>query len=195
MSSKRLGKRLLEPKPKPKICKIREVKREIRILGFSGAVVDGVLCAIGIVMRGGTSLDGLIKVDLEGEKSTETLANAIAESSHYEQLRVVLLEGRLCSEAAIDYRELSSSLKLPVVVLSAEKMPSWGGSYGIGLERRYFLYVTGISLAKAKEILELSTRREGVPEPIRASNVILGGLKRKSLRETAMIRTRNEILP
>ena len=83
----------MEPK------KFRVIKPEIRILGVDdGRFVPhtkGEVIVVGVVFRGGCSLDGVMHthVAIDGFDATEQLASMINSSPHCKQLRLIMLNG------------------------------------------------------------------------------------------------------
>ena len=77
----------------------RVIKPEIRVLGVDDGAftphVKGQVPVIGVVFRGGYWLDGVMhtRIAVDGFDATERIASMIMGSSHYKQLRVVMLNG------------------------------------------------------------------------------------------------------
>lgn len=78
---------------------MRNIKREIRIVGFDDAPfiprTKGKVPVIGVVFRGGDFLDGVFKTEvaIDGMDASDTLIKIINRSKHKEQLRVIMLNG------------------------------------------------------------------------------------------------------
>ncbi|MEM2922512.1 MAG: DUF99 family protein, partial [Candidatus Bathyarchaeia archaeon] len=83
---------MLEP------IRFRNVKSEIRILGVDDCAFQtfkgGRVNVIGVVFRGGICLDGVMGTDVavDGRDSTEQIAKMVKSSSHYKQLRLIMLD-------------------------------------------------------------------------------------------------------
>jgi len=81
------------------VVKIRYVKPEIRMLGIDDGSFQphtkGMVDVVGVVFRGGYWLDGVMRteVEIDGTDATDKIASMIMNSPHYEQLRVVVLNG------------------------------------------------------------------------------------------------------
>jgi endonuclease V-like protein UPF0215 family len=75
----------------------RVIKPEIRVLGVDdgGFVphVEGLVPIIGVVFRGGYWLDGVLstEVEVDGFDATNKIAGMIVDSSHFKQLRIIML--------------------------------------------------------------------------------------------------------
>src|SRR3990170_6644040 len=84
---------------KERAVRIRSVKPEIRVLGVDdGAFVPhgkGSADIVGVVYRGGLWLEGVMRteVEIDGMDTTEKIAAMIVDSPHYDQIRVVILNG------------------------------------------------------------------------------------------------------
>lgn len=81
-------------------------------------------CLVGVVMRGGEWVDGIIVDDIEidGMDSTRTIIDMIEQSRHKEQLRVVLTSGiTFGGFNVLDIQGMFEETGLPVIVVSREK--------------------------------------------------------------------------
>ncbi|MFB0501966.1 MAG: DUF99 family protein, partial [Candidatus Bathyarchaeia archaeon] len=82
-----------------KVVRFRSVKPEIRVLGIDDGIfvphTKGVVDVVGVVYRGGYWLDGVMRteVEVDGTDATEKIASMIMGSPHYDQIRVVVLNG------------------------------------------------------------------------------------------------------
>jgi len=189
-------------------AKIREVKREIRVLG----VDDGVFTPrsreladiIGVVFRGGYWLDGFMhtKVEVDGDDATEKLSSMILQSSHYAQLRVVLLNGvTMAGFNVVDIQELHEKVQLPIIVVTRDEpnfddirkalqnLPNserrWAAIEKAGKlitvytrkgEEPIYAHAAGISEETAKRVLRTTSTRSNVPEALRVAHIIASGL-------------------
>lgn len=182
-----------------------EIKKEFRIIGIDdGHFVksqDSVI-VIGTIFRGGQWMDGVLstKVEVDGDDSTEKLAEMINRSRHIAQLKCIMLNGiALGGFNVIDIRELSKKTKLPVIVMT-RKMPDFkrirralkkSGSpekmalmkkagevhlmkLALGKEVHFQFY--GLSKEAAEGIIRVSATRSLIPEPIRAAHIIASGV-------------------
>lgn len=193
---------------KGKIVKIRAVKPEIRVLGIDDGVfiphTKGVVDVIGVVFRGGYWLDGVMRtqVEIDGMDVTEKIASMIVESPHYDQLRVIMLNGvTMAGFNVVDIEELYEKVKLPVIAVTRDKpnfgdikkalqnLPQsekrWKAIEKAGKiikvrtrsgEEPIYAHVVGISEEDAKRILKSTSTRSNVPEALRVAHLVASGL-------------------
>jgi endonuclease V-like protein UPF0215 family len=199
---------------KGRIVEIRSVKPEIRVLGIDDGVfiphTKGVVDVIGVVFRGGYWLDGIMRTqaEIDGMDATEKIASMIIESPHYDQLRVIMLNGvTMAGFNVVDIEELYSKVKLPVIAVTRDKpnfndikkalqnLPQsekrWKAIEKAGKitkvrtrsgEEPIHAHVAGISEEDAKRILKSTSTRSNIPEALRVAHLVasgLGQLKRK----------------
>ena len=110
---------------------LREVKKEIRVLGIAAKNrSDSAIQAVGVVYRGKLYLDGVMRTSAKGPDITEEIATMIDKSSHKPQIRVILLDAALLHEGIkIDPIRLSNSLSKPVVTMNTEKHTAPGDEF------------------------------------------------------------------
>ena len=103
--------------PKP----FRVIKPEIRILGVDDGKftphTKGNVLIVGVVLRGGCWLDGVMHttIAIDGLDATENIASMINNSPHRRQLRLVMLNGVTFGGFNIaDIKRLNALTKLPV---------------------------------------------------------------------------------
>jgi hypothetical protein len=190
----------LEPKS------FRVIKSEIRILGVDdGKFVphtQGTVIVVGVVFRGGCSIDGVMHthVAIDGFDATEQLISMITNSPHCKQLRLVMLNGiTFAGFNVVDIKKLNLSTKLPVIALTRHKpdleavrkalnnMPKseerWKMILAAGdihevscMGKKIYLELAGISLADAQEVVELTSTSSRFPEPLRVAHLIASGI-------------------
>lgn len=105
---------------------IREVKPEIRILGWDDSPFEkggeGKIHIVGSVVRGGKPyLDGVLvdEVEIDGNDATRTIANASNKTKHKEQLRVIMLDGiTFAGFNTVDMEKLNETTELPVIAVT-----------------------------------------------------------------------------
>jgi len=193
---------------KDKIVKIRAVKPEIRVLGIDDGVfiphTKGVVDVIGIVFRGGYWLDGVMRtqVEIDGMDATEKIASMIVESPHYDQLRVIMLNGvTMAGFNVVDIEGLYEKLKLPVIAVTRDKpnfsdikkalqnLPQseerWKAIEKAGKlikvytrsgEEPIYAHVVGVSEEDAEHILKNTSTRSNIPEALRVAHLVASGL-------------------
>jgi endonuclease V-like protein UPF0215 family len=200
--------------------RIREVKPEIRVLGID----DGVFTphskesadVVGVVFRGGYWLDGFMhtQVQVDGMDATEKIARMIMESPHYQQLRVIMLNGvTLAGFNIVDISELHKKTKLPVIAITRDSpdledirkalrnLPCtearWRVIEKTGKIRRVctrdgeapiYAHAAGIPERMADQIIKNTSTRSNIPEPLRVAHIIASGLLCSDRASALMIR-------
>lgn len=108
---------------------IREVKTEIRILGWDDSPFekgdDGAVPLVGSVVRGGKPyLDGVLveEVEIDGFDATDVIIDATNRSKHKDQLRVIMLDGiTFAGFNTVDIKRIHKETDLPVIVVTRER--------------------------------------------------------------------------
>jgi len=200
----------VQPMNSEKVVGFRSVKPEIRVLGVDDGVfvphTKGVVDVVGVVYRGGYWLDGVMRteVEVDGTDATEKLASMIRSSPHYDQLRVVVLNGvTLAGFNVVDIKELFRKVGLPVIAVTREKpdfeeikkalenLPEhekrWKAMEKAGkivevctreAEEPVYMQVAGVLEKDAEKILKSTSTRSNVPEALRVAHIIASGLTR-----------------
>jgi len=190
--------------------KFRVIKSEIRVLGVDDGVftphVKSLVPVIGVVFRGGYWFDGLMhtKVEVDGFDATAKIASMILNSSHYNQLRVIMLDGvTFAGFNIVDVKELNDETKLPVIAVTREvpdftkihkalenltrseerwKMIRSGGEiYEVSTRsesEKVSIQISGILQEDARKILQLTSTRSSIPEALRVAHLIASGISK-----------------
>jgi len=201
---------------KGEAVKFRCIKPEIRVLGIDdGNFVPhtkGLVYIVGVVYRGGYWLEGVMRTEIEvdGMDATEKIAAMIKNSPHYDQLRVIMLDGiTFAGFNVIDIKKLFEMVKLPVIAIVREKpdleeikkalknLPEyekrWAAIKNAGkifkvlsrkLAEPIYMQIAGISELDAETIVRNTSTRSNVPEALRVAHIIASGLakmERKNL--------------
>jgi len=186
--------------------KFREIKREIRIVGIDDCPFfsksPGMVRVIGVVLRGGLWIDGAMqtRVMIDGFDATEKIAEMIASSPHYHQLRIIMLNGvTVAGFNIIDIRKLFRLTHLPVLAITREKvkldefknalmlLEGWserlkiiqnlGDILKIKIRQSELnLQTFGISRENAEKVVRISCTRGNIPEPLRIAHIIASAL-------------------
>jgi endonuclease V-like protein UPF0215 family len=198
-----------------KIIKIRNVKREIRILGVDdGKIIPRKLkksFIVGVVCRGGDGLEGVLKtkIEVDGFDATSRIIKMIKTSNHYNQIRVLMLNGlNFAGYNLVDVEKLFEKTKKPVIVINKNKtdveqiganlknLNNW--QYRIemlkkagepipveisGWNRFLYIQVFGIEVEDAKKIVKISSTFSDFPEPLRLANIVASALQSSFLNE------------
>ncbi|MEM3402024.1 MAG: DUF99 family protein [Candidatus Hadarchaeales archaeon] len=155
---------------------------------------------VATVFRGGKWFDGVMKTDIakDGEDVTEKLIAMVRKSRHLGQLRVIMTDGiTFGGFNVLDARRVFRELGLPVIAVSRRRpnmveikraikhLPGWkkrweilrktGKIYSVKTMHRggeIFIQPIGIKIGDARRIVEMSSIRSLIPEPIRAAHMI-----------------------
>jgi endonuclease V-like protein UPF0215 family len=100
------------------------IKKEIRVIGIDDSPFnkfkDSKVLVVGVVMRGGISIDGILsaKVDVDGSDSTNKIISMINKCKFKTQLQCIFLNGiAVGGFNIIDVKELNKKTKLSVIVV------------------------------------------------------------------------------
>jgi uncharacterized protein len=182
------------------------IKSEIRVLGIDDGKftshTEGNVIVVGVVFRGGLSIDGVMHttIAIDGLDATEQLASMITISPHHKQLRLVMLNGiTFAGFNVVNIKKLNAATKLPVLALTRTKPDLTGihkaiknlpnaeerwtmileaGNINEVLNKGVKIYVetAGISLDDAQKIIALTSTRSSLPEPLRVAHLIASGI-------------------
>jgi len=183
------------------------MKRQIRILGIDDSPFsfkNKYATVIGVVMRGGEYLECVLrrKVTIDGIDATDVCIEMIQNTKHRQQLKATMLDGvALGGFNIVDIDRLFSSTSLPVITITRDKpdfekiemalqknFADWKERFTIIKKGEIHMIKTkhnpiyvkcsGIEISEAEEIINISTIRGVLPEPIRVAHVIASGVIR-----------------
>lgn len=188
--------------------KLRFIKPEIRIVGVDDGFfiphTRGKCDVIGVVLRGGYWLDGVMRtqIEIDGMDATEKIGGMITSSPHFGQLRVVMLDGvTFAGFNVVDTSQLRELVDLPIIAVTREK-PNFD-DIKKALENLPFSKARWKAIANTKDITKVSTRngkhvvyiqvvgielgmamrivrgtatRSNIPEALRVAHLIASGL-------------------
>jgi len=148
---------------------IRQVKREIRILGVASRRNIKRYDIIGIVYRGNLWLDGALISHSDSDNLTIAIADMLETSLHSGQVRVILFSRQnLPSEVRIDASELYTVTRKPIIILD-ENAPWVWKTKGKDIPFTAF----GLSRSTAEAVLRASSRECATPEVLRVAALAL----------------------
>jgi uncharacterized protein len=186
--------------------KFRIIKPEVRVLGIDdGKFIPhtiGTVIAVGVVFRGGYSIDGVMHTNImiDGLDATIKFASMINTSPHRKQLRLVMLNGiTFAGFNIVDIKGLYAATELPVIAVTHDKpdlesvheaLKNLANSEErwklivnageiheiINNSAKIYLELAGISLADAQNIIRLTSTRGCLPEPLRVAHLIASGI-------------------
>ncbi len=176
-------------------------KQATRILGIDDAAFDKFrdkkVLVVGAIFRGGDFLDGIIstKIVVDGDDSTEKLAEMINRSKFKSQIRCILIDGiALGGFNVVDIEELNNRIEIPVIVImrrypeideikstliklnKPEKISLIEKAGKIEKVNSIYVQKKGISTEKTREILKMTCTRSNIPEPLRQAHLIASGI-------------------
>lgn len=177
------------------------IKKEIRVIGIDDSPFnkfkDKEILVVGVVMRGGLYLDGVLstKAKVDGNDATDKITKMINKCKFKPQLQCIFLNGiAVGGFNVIDVKELSKKTKLPVIVV-IRRMPDIENIKKtlIKIKKKnkikllekagkviriddIFVQLTGIDLEKAKNILKIVCTRSLLPEALRLAHIIAAGI-------------------
>jgi len=195
--------------------KFRQIKSEIRILGIDDSVfaphTKGKADIIGVVYRGGQWLDGIMRtqIEIDGLDATEKIATMIQNSPHYDQLRIIMLDGiTYAGFNIVDIKKLYKKTGLPVITVTREEpnlediekalrnlsqyerrwriVKNTGQTFKVQTregEEPVHVQVAGISESDAEKILKKTSTRSNIPEALRVAHIIASGLGQQKEKE------------
>jgi len=183
------------------------MKKEIRLMGIDDSpftFTDKYANVIGVVMRGGEYIEGVIKnqVSIDGDDATYICEQMIENTRHKVQLKAILLDGiALGGFNIVDIEKIYNSTNLPVITVTRDKpdfekikkalqknFNDWEKRFNLMKKGKLHRVATkhnpiyikciGLNVEEAKEIIKISTIRGVIPEPIRVAHLIASGITR-----------------
>jgi endonuclease V-like protein UPF0215 family len=184
------------------------IKPEIRVLGVDDGAftphVKGQVSVVGVVFGGGHWLEGVMhtKIAVDGFDATDKIASMITSSTHYKQLRVIMLDGiTFAGFNIVDVKKLNTATKLPVITVTREKPDlaeihkalqnlsnseeRWQAILNAGetievstrnAKAKVYMQAVGVSKENAQKILRLTSTRSNIPEALRVAHLIASGI-------------------
>jgi len=162
-------------------AKIRQVKREIRVLGIAAGRVADSFQAVGVVFRGSLWIDGVLRTVSSEADLTEGLIGMVDGSPHNPQIRVILLhEAFIPAGASIDPFRLAVGCGKPVISLSQDERTAEPGSqaesFPWGDGEDVWALAVGLRRRDAEGVLRVSTRVGAMPEALRVAGLVTASL-------------------
>lgn len=184
----------------------RIIKPEIRVLGIDDGKftphTQGDVIVVGVVFRGGCSIDGVMhtRIAIDGLDATEKIAHMINGSPHRRQIRLIMLNGvTFAGFNLVDLKKLHLATGLPVITLTQDKpdldaihdalkhLPQTEIRWQIILNAgeihevtnrgaKLYMGTAGIQLTDAIKILDVTSVRGSLPEPLRVAHLIASGI-------------------
>jgi endonuclease V-like protein UPF0215 family len=144
------------------------------------------------------------KVEIDGFDATDKIASMIVNSTHFRQLRVVMLDGiTFAGFNVVDLKKLGAEIKLPVIAITRDKpdldeihaaldkLPEsqrrWKALLNAGRifevstrsdREKVYIELNGIPEEDGRKIVKLTSTRSSIPEALRVAHLIASGLRR-----------------
>lgn len=155
---------------------------------------------IGVIFRGGNFLDGALKteVTVDGTDATQKIIKLINNTRHKQQLKVIMFDGiTLAGFNVVDVSRIWKKTGLPVIVINRKhpdikkvksalrrfndfekrwKMIENAGKIkvcNLREKKKVYYQAVGLDDEKTEEIIQLSSTRSFIPEPLRAAHIIV----------------------
>lgn len=180
---------------------MRQLRKEVRVLGIDDGPFfkfrKGRVIVVGAMFRGGNFMDGFLSTEakVDGTDATKNIAKMITQSKFKSQIRCILLDGvTVGGFNVIDVYKLNKLTKIPVIAVIRRKpdVPKIVKTLKeLGMKSKakiieqlpeptkvgkvYIQYV-GLTLARAKEFIKITTTYADIPEPIRIAHIVAAGL-------------------
>jgi endonuclease V-like protein UPF0215 family len=153
---------------------MRQIKREIRVLGLAARKTASGIDIVGVIYRGSLWLDGVLIAHSENTDITEVIVNTLKGSPHEGQVRVILLnQTNLPPGVIISVAELSAKVERPVILLNPDEGESFLWRNG---EDKTTFFAYGLRRWSAEGVLKMSTREGVIPEALRVAALTLSSL-------------------
>jgi endonuclease V-like protein UPF0215 family len=183
------------------------MKKQIRILGIDDGPFtfnDTTTLLIGTIMRGKNYLECVLRnyVTIDGTDATDICTKMITKTRYLKQLKIIMIDGvTLGGFNVLDIKQLYNTTNIPIITITRDKpdikkiqialqkhIPNWkhrlkllnqGKLHKITTPHNpiYIKYI-GLSLEEAKDIINLSTIRGVLPEPLRIAHLIASGISK-----------------
>ncbi len=145
---------------------LRAVKKETRIIGLDTCNPD---LAVGVVVRGGFYLDGVISFLPEPSDASKTSARRIIETVYFPELRAIMLHD---PNDQLDSTVVERVANLPTMAIS-ERKPHHGRGYSVFQGNLGRLWIkTRFESTTLKKILSVSWTIDKLPEPLRVAHLV-----------------------
>jgi len=181
------------------------IKDEIRILGIDdSALIGEKILIVGAFFRGGIWMDGVMSsyITRDGMDGTDSIISMVKSSKHFPQVRVIMLDGITYGGFnPIDIITLHKKTGIPVIVLM-RKYPDFEmiakaltnlphGDERMAIFKRagdiikvftadilnpVYIQCSGIGIIDATQIVQSSSTRSNIPEPLRVAHLIATGV-------------------
>lgn len=147
---------------------VRGVKKEIRILGLDEC---NQRLTVGVIVRGGLYLDGVISFPPDPRNTSGGLARGIVDSAFFPELMAIMLHDQ---NDELDAASVERTTKLPTITISERKPDPPGGYERMDGNIGRLWVKTRIQPNILKMILAASWTTGKLPEPLRVAHLLAG---------------------
>ncbi|MBP1907981.1 DUF99 family protein [Methanolobus bombayensis] len=181
------------------------IKDEIRILGIDdSALISDKITIVGAFFRGGRWIDGVLRSEVtrDGLDATDRIVSMVNNSKHLPQIRAIMLDGVTYGGFnPVDIVKLYTRTNVPVIVLmrdlpdfdNIEKALSFLPESETRMEiikkagkissvvtkdndNPVFFQCYGMDHEIAAKIIQITSTRSNIPEPLRVAHLIATGI-------------------
>ena len=145
---------------------IGAVKKEIRTLGLDTC---NPRLSVGVIVRGGLYLDGVIPFPSYPNDASRMCAKRIIESAYFPELRVIMLHD---PNDELDSTVMEKVTKLPTIAISKDRPNHGRGYYGFQGDLGRLWVKTRLESTTLKKILSVSWTVDKLPEPLRVAHLL-----------------------
>jgi len=145
---------------------LRHIKKEIRTLGLDSCNPS---LTVGAVVRGGLYLDGIMTFPRDAEEEAELLANKIAKSRYFPELRTIMVHD---PRGLLSPNIMQQGTRLSVISISLDKRVNARGYRFYGKDQQQLWIKTSLESPSLEKILSLTKSCGRLPEPLRIAHLL-----------------------
>ena len=155
-----------------KPIRLRQVKKEIRVLGIAIEEKINIFYMIGVVFRGNKFLDGIIQIQTEYSELEKRLIKGINDSPHKNQIRCIIFHNKtLPTNLELNMSQIYNETNIPIIHISNDiDLKTLLKKNMNGIDSIQFF---GIKQQDMINILRTAIQQENIPEAVRVANIIL----------------------
>ena len=153
------------------------MKEQIRLLGIDDSPFkfnEIYTKVIGVIMRGGSYLEGVIskRLSIDGNDGTNVCIDIIKKTKHRKQLKAMLLDGvTLGGFNVIDINEINNLTNLPVITITRDKPDFKKIKYA--LKKHFLDWQNRLNIIKTGKLYKISTKYKPIYVKFSGSNLVI----------------------
>ena len=154
-----------------KPIRLKQIKKEIRVLGIAIEEKKNSFYIIGVIFRGKKFLDGIIQIQTEYSELEKRIINGINDSPHKKQIRCVIFHNKtLPTNLELNMLQIYNETNIPIIhILSDINLKTFLKNTNSNDSVQFF----GIKQQDVKNILKTAIQQENIPEAVRVAGIIL----------------------